>query len=450
MKRAFLFDLNKCVACEACVVACINENKSVLPIRWRSVSTFNPIAHPDLPVFYYSIACNHCDDAPCMKNCPANAYERDAETGAVIHYSERCIGCKYCTWNCPYDAPKFNKLTGVVEKCNFCVDRLKEGLKPACAQNCPVGALDYTLMEEGEEVQEPGFICKGIGPSIKMIPLHKKTGPELSNAFELERNGEDFRDALERPKDKIQLKEELPLFFFSLISLFMVSIKSAEFFKWQWMSGIFGSEKTYQLFFLLSGILAVLLSTLHLGKKQRAYRSVLNIRKSWLSREILFFGLFYFTSLLSFFFMDRLHVFSLIFGGLCLLSVDKVYKPVDYPSKINLRPGNTLVLALLMFVYLADLRLFIVALSLFAILIFADALSLKLETEKPQALRLLLKTILIFFLFAGVLINKKIEPLTFFILLTLLSIERISFYMNLQLIFPKLELVKTLKNELYN
>ncbi len=69
-----------------------------------------------------------------MKNCPALAYTRDKETGAIIHHAEACIGCKYCTWTCPYDAPKFNEATKIVEKCNFCVDRISDGKQPACAQ----------------------------------------------------------------------------------------------------------------------------------------------------------------------------------------------------------------------------------------------------------------------------------------------------------------------------
>ena len=146
-KNIFIFDYNQCVGCHACVVACINENGFQEPKQWRNIHQSNNTHFPQLPLFYLSLACNHCADAPCLKNCPANAYSRDEKTGAVIHHSEKCIGCQYCTWACPYDAPKFNPKEGIIEKCTFCNNRIEENLKPACANLCPTGALDFTLVE---------------------------------------------------------------------------------------------------------------------------------------------------------------------------------------------------------------------------------------------------------------------------------------------------------------
>jgi Fe-S-cluster-containing dehydrogenase component len=142
-RNIFIFDQNKCVGCHACVVACMNENGFQSPDQWRNIHQSQEFHFPSLPLFYLSLACNHCEDAPCLKNCPALAYSRDEKTGAVIHHPEKCIGCKYCTWACPYDAPKFNSKTGIVEKCTFCNHRIEENLKPACANLCPVGALDF-------------------------------------------------------------------------------------------------------------------------------------------------------------------------------------------------------------------------------------------------------------------------------------------------------------------
>ena len=140
-RKSFLFDLNKCVGCHACVVACTIENQTLPETVWRDINSFNPSGNPDIPLFHYSLACNHCDDPPCLKNCPALAYSKDFITGAVIHFANKCIGCKYCTWACPYDAPKFNEKTRIIEKCTFCNHRIEEDLKPACANLCPTGAL---------------------------------------------------------------------------------------------------------------------------------------------------------------------------------------------------------------------------------------------------------------------------------------------------------------------
>ncbi|HKK80676.1 MAG TPA: 4Fe-4S dicluster domain-containing protein, partial [Prolixibacteraceae bacterium] len=124
-KNIFIYDYNKCVGCHACVVACTNENGFQSPETWRNIHSSNSIHYPQLPLFYLSLACNHCDDAPCLQNCPAHAYSRDEKTGAVIHHPEKCMGCKYCTWACPYDAPKFNPKEGIIEKCTFCNHRIE-------------------------------------------------------------------------------------------------------------------------------------------------------------------------------------------------------------------------------------------------------------------------------------------------------------------------------------
>ncbi|HAN79033.1 MAG TPA: 4Fe-4S ferredoxin, partial [Bacteroidales bacterium] len=80
MQYSFVFDTNKCVGCHACAVACSIENGGKAQINWREIQTYNRIKHPDLPLFHFSLACNHCEEAPCMKACPALAYSRNSET----------------------------------------------------------------------------------------------------------------------------------------------------------------------------------------------------------------------------------------------------------------------------------------------------------------------------------------------------------------------------------
>lgn len=141
--KGFIFDYSKCVGCHACMVACYVENSTKPPLSWRQVNHFNKEKLPLLGFIHLSIACNHCADAPCLKACPSGAYYVDKDTYAVIHSPELCIGCKYCTWACPFDAPKYNPDRGIIEKCHFCYHRLKENELPACALNCPTGALSF-------------------------------------------------------------------------------------------------------------------------------------------------------------------------------------------------------------------------------------------------------------------------------------------------------------------
>lgn len=328
-KKAFRFDINKCVACHACVVACVIENKTDMPLNWREINTFNKFHHPNLPVFHYSLACNHCNDAPCMHNCPALAYTRDLLSGAITHTKNHCIGCKYCTWACPYDAPKFDQAKGIVEKCTFCVSRTDKGLKPACANLCPTGALDYVY----SSIISPkliGFESYGIGPSIDIIPLRKENmKPKIITETE-----DPLQVITDNPKEsKISFKKEWPLYIFTLSMACLVA--------WLFAFAFTGYKLNPMLFTAISTV-AGFFSMLHLGKKQRAWRAVLNIKNSWLSREILSFGLFFLSTTVYFFFLkdDILLFLALFSGAFLLLSIDKVYHILIQATPLSIHSAH--------------------------------------------------------------------------------------------------------------
>jgi Fe-S-cluster-containing dehydrogenase component len=331
-RHIFLFNINKCVGCHACVVACSIENKTVPDIQWREISSFNPFGYPDIPLFHFSLACNHCQDAPCMSNCPALAYSKDKITGAIIHHAEKCIGCKYCTWACPYDAPKFNTKTRIIEKCTFCNHRILDSLKPACANLCPTGALDFIdTQEELVHKDIPGFTDAGIGPSIKMIPVAKdKPGLICSEQQIITKSVEKVKS-----KSKIELRHEWPLAIFTLIAAVLVSAFTAATFR--------KIEMNSYVFIVLGGF-GMILSLLHLGRKFRAWRSVFNLKGSWLSREIFFFMLFYGLASSYFLFLrENILAFSaIILGALALFSIDKVYELAVQPIKLEMHSAHVL------------------------------------------------------------------------------------------------------------
>ena len=184
-RPAFVFDVNRCVGCRACEMACVIANRlplGNLPGRgsWREVRTFNELRVPGVELLHLSLACNHCAEAPCMSQCPARAYSRDPETQAVLLDQDACIGCRYCSWVCPYDAPRFDETRGVMTKCTFCNDRLHDGGQPACTLSCPTGALDFALLEAPELVQDVvGFLEAGTEPAVRIVGLdHKHRLPE--------------------------------------------------------------------------------------------------------------------------------------------------------------------------------------------------------------------------------------------------------------------------------
>ena len=280
MQKAFSLDINKCTGCQACEVACAIENQLDAGTSWRRIDTFNARRHPGIPLFHLSLACNHCADAPCMEHCPALAYTKDAETGAVTLHSSLCIGCRYCTWACPYDAPIFNDASGVVEKCTFCNDRLHSGQPPACVTQCPTGALRLTDANAADGVTNvTGFPRTEAGPAIRFIPL--RAGHTVADTS-LPSNPPGNAHDVARPPSKISLMSEWPLLVFTLLATLLVVIVAAP-----------NSRASLDPFaFLIAGIAGAGFSTLHLGKKLRAHRAILNWRRSWLSREILSYSAF--------------------------------------------------------------------------------------------------------------------------------------------------------------
>ena len=152
MGYVFVFDEDKCCACSACVIGCIDQNdigirEGELPFR----KTFdNEVDLPDGELYcaYLSAACMHCTDAPCIAACPVGCLKKNPETGFTIYDNTNCIGCKSCALACPFGAPRYRKTDGKMVKCDGCNERVKNGLKPACVRACPFGALTCVTEEE--------------------------------------------------------------------------------------------------------------------------------------------------------------------------------------------------------------------------------------------------------------------------------------------------------------
>lgn len=269
-RKAFSFDPNRCTGCQACELACSIEN-SLDGMSWRQVSTFNPARRPEAPMIHLSMACNHCADAPCMEHCPALAYTQDAESGIVTLHADRCIGCRYCSWACPYDAPKFDAAGGVMTKCTFCSHRQADGLEPACVVQCPTGALGFGDLEElaGDDAMV-GVPTTEPDPSIRFTPWNGRQPAPACGA------GESPPPPAAGPA-KISLRSEWPLAVFTLIMAALAAAVTAS---------AAGAVALPLPAFLAAAVAAMALSTLHLGRKLRAWRAMLNLRRSWLSREI--------------------------------------------------------------------------------------------------------------------------------------------------------------------
>lgn len=163
MQHAFHFNVRRCAQCFACEVACksahdlrpfVQEEPGSSGPRFRQVFELKGAggqAGGSSSVQYVSMSCMHCGDAACMSVCPAHAISRDPEFGAVLVDRSKCLGCRYCSWACEFGAPQFDR-DGLMTKCDMCIDRLREGKKPACVATCCGGAITLEPVEGGTNV----------------------------------------------------------------------------------------------------------------------------------------------------------------------------------------------------------------------------------------------------------------------------------------------------------
>lgn len=136
-------DLEYCIGCHSCTMACKQENNTLLGQDFNrvievEVGEFKDARKkPDnLRVYFVAMPCMHCGKPACMAACPVGAITKRKEDGIVLVNKDKCIGCRYCSWACPYGAPQFNEEARVMEKCTLCVHRVSEGLLPACVETC--------------------------------------------------------------------------------------------------------------------------------------------------------------------------------------------------------------------------------------------------------------------------------------------------------------------------
>jgi len=321
VQKGFTFDVNRCTGCEACRIACAIENRLDPEIDWRRIHSFNSRHHPAIPSLHNSMACNHCLEPSCMEHCPALAYSKDPLTGAVTLDGEKCIGCKYCSWACPYDAPRFNRRTGLMEKCTFCSHRLAAGGEPACVALCPTAALGFEAHDATETAARiPGFTPTEIGPAIRFVTLRGSKPPALhapgaDRALPFPPRGD--------VESRIGLRTEWTLLCFTFVAALLVG----------WVAA--GAGAGFRLppgIVLPAGLAAMALSSLHLGRKRRALRAILNLRRSWLSREVALFPAFLLLAAVAAFSGGAMAWAAALTGFAALFAMDRVYDVTRTPG----------------------------------------------------------------------------------------------------------------------
>jgi anaerobic dimethyl sulfoxide reductase subunit B (iron-sulfur subunit) len=151
MRRAFVFDQEKCMGCNTCTVACKDYNQvNPGPVRWRKQHTHEV----DDNFFPLSMGCNHCKEPACLKACAVGAIIKRPDDGVVYVDRDKCINLLQCISACPFAEPaiaedaqeptryKGWQVNHPMQKCDFCMDRLDKGLQPICVASCAAFALE--------------------------------------------------------------------------------------------------------------------------------------------------------------------------------------------------------------------------------------------------------------------------------------------------------------------
>ncbi len=283
---AFEVDLDRCSGCKACVTACHTLNGLDEQETWRDVGLLVGGTAGNPMMQHVTTACHHCLEPACMNACPVDAYEKDPVTGIVKHLDDQCFGCQYCTLACPYDVPKYHSGKGIVRKCDMCSDRLADGEAPACVQACPHEAISISVVDVQQVIDDSeadNFLPAAPEPHITLPTTRYKT----SRVFP--------RNML--PADYHGTNPQHP--HWPLIVMLVLTQLSVGAFVVESVLESRLDERLLTAFrpLLASGalgfgLLALAASTFHLGRPQYAFRAVVGLRHSWLSREIVAFGVF--------------------------------------------------------------------------------------------------------------------------------------------------------------
>lgn len=283
----FHFDATACVGCHCCEVACNEQNNNDADVKWRRVGEMEGGVFPEVSQLFNSMSCNHCIDPACLNGCPTESYIK-FDNGIVFHDDDVCIGCQYCTWNCPYEVPVMNYDRGIVTKCHMCSDKLEVGETPACVQACPAGAIEIEVVNKEEWIKND-MVKEGVAPHLPDTSITKPT-----TRYTLPDNMPEFK-----PTDEHITKpahSELPLVFMTVLTQMsvggFVALFLGEILSLFGFSNLASGNYILAGLIMLPALLGLPLSALHLGRPLLAHTAMKNWRKSWLSREALALGIF--------------------------------------------------------------------------------------------------------------------------------------------------------------
>lgn len=226
-QMALVIDLNVCVGCQACVTSCKSWNTSgsagpLVDVRpqdkdptgtfFNRVQTFEVGEFPNTQTVHFPKSCLHCEDPPCVPVCPTGASYKRKSDGIVLVDFDKCIGCGYCAWACPYGVRELDEQRQEMTKCTLCADRVYNEVlpfadrQPACVMACPTNARMFGDIHDPDSVVSTAIRERG---GYKLMP---EWGTNPANHY-LPRRKTEFtlsEDQITRADNPLKVDERLP------------------------------------------------------------------------------------------------------------------------------------------------------------------------------------------------------------------------------------------------
>lgn len=151
-------DQKRCIGCYACEVHCKTEHNVPVGPQLNAIVPVGPKLVDNVPrISFVYMLCYHCAKPVCVNVCPTGAMQKRGKDGIVFVEGSLCIGCKSCVTACPWGVPQWDTGTGKVLKCDYCKDRVDQGLKPACVTKCTAHALHWISAKEASDIKREKF-----------------------------------------------------------------------------------------------------------------------------------------------------------------------------------------------------------------------------------------------------------------------------------------------------
>ncbi|MFC2060766.1 4Fe-4S dicluster domain-containing protein [Chloroflexota bacterium] len=222
----FFIDQSRCIGCNSCTVSCMQWH-DILPgtVKWMRVYQWEKGIFPDTRLHIVPVPCYHCENPVCVKACPNRAIYKEDEYGAVLVDLNKCQGTRKCWLACPYGAPQFqgDDVDAKMSKCNMCINRIGQGLKPICVLSCSMRALEFGPLDKLREkygdlrqvedmprhtITNPAVVFKPADPKRQVIPWDYKRALELWQKRESS-EGDPLPDVFAKVSDVTQAPQSI-------------------------------------------------------------------------------------------------------------------------------------------------------------------------------------------------------------------------------------------------